>query len=183
MIYSIHPQVDNYLWFNIDGDAARKALGEDTMFHFDESPVSYRANWSPMEIEFYSSNGKKGLPNPDVSQRHGRLLLSEKAHAALHPLMEQSGEFLPVYCDDYQGYLFNILAVEDSALNPKLCQKNEWGEISWLAFDETKVESTVFRTEYDNFMSVFCTEALLNAYKAANLTGLVFTENLAPEPV
>jgi hypothetical protein len=42
MIYSIHPQVDSYLWFNIDGDAARKALGEDTMFHFDESPISYR---------------------------------------------------------------------------------------------------------------------------------------------
>jgi hypothetical protein len=98
-------------------------------------------------------------------------------------LIGQCGEFLPVYSENYQGYLFNTLALEDSALNPKLCQKNEWGEISWLAFNEAKVESTVFRTEDDNFMSVFCTEALINAYKAANLTGLVFTENLAPEPV
>jgi len=183
MIYSIHPQVDSYLWFNLDGDAARKALGEDTIFHFDESPTSYRESWSLLEIEFYSANGKNDLPIPDVSQRHGRLLLSEKAHATLSPLIAPFGEFLPVYCGEYQGYLFNILALEDTALNPQLCQKNEWGEINWLGFDEAKVTSDVFRTEYDNFMSIFCTETVFNAYKAANLAGVMFTENLAPEPV
>lgn len=182
MIYSMHPDINNYLCFNISGDAARKALGDDTVFHFDESPIRYSDNWSPMELEFYNASGSKDLPIPDICQHHGRLWLSEKAYAALNSHISADGEFLPVFEKNQSGYLFNTLSLEDHALDNKLCQKNQWGEITWLAFDEAKVRSALFRTEYDDYMGTFCTDKLLLAYREAGLTGLIFSENLAPEP-
>jgi len=182
MIYSIHPDVEKFQLFSIDGKFARKALGEDTMFHFDESPISYSGVWKPMELEFYISGKQKTLPLPDISQHYGRLFLNEKAYVALKDILEPYGEFLPVFYADGTGYLFNLLALEDNALNKDLCKKNEWGEIIWVGFDEDRVSNSVFRTEYDNFFSVFCTEKFHSVYMASELNGLVFTQNLAPEP-
>lgn len=183
MIYSLHPDVENFQLFSIDGKFARKALGEDTMFHFDESPVSYSDVWKPMELEFYISGKQKTLPIPDVTQHYGRLFLNEKAYAALKNILEPCGEFLPVFHSEGTGYLLNLLAIEDNALNKDLCKKNEWGEIVWIGFNEEHVINPVFRIEYDNFFSVFCSEKFQSVYIEAELSGLVFTQNLAPEPV
>lgn len=183
MIYSIHPDVKRFQLFSIDGKFARKALGEDTMFHFVESPISYSGMWKPMELEFYISGKQKTLPIPDISQHYGRLFLNGKAYAGLKDILEPCGEFLPVLHAGGMGCLFNPLALEDSALNKDFCKKNEWGEIVWIDFNEERVTNSVFRTEYDNFFSVFCTEKFHLAYKEAELNGLVFTQNLAPAPV
>jgi hypothetical protein len=183
MIYSLHPDVENFQLFSIDGKFARKALGEDTMFHFDESPVSYSDVWNPMELEFYISGKQKTLPMPDVTQHYGRLFLNEKAYTALREILEPCGEFLPVFHSKGTGYLFNVITLEDDALNKDLCKKNDWGEIIWIGFSEKQIVSSLFRTEYDNFFSVFCTETFHSSYDEAGLNGLLFTQNLAPEPV
>lgn len=183
MIYSLHPDVENYQLFSVGGESARKALGEDTRFHFDESPVLYTDGWQPMALEFYATGQIKTLPIPDISQYCGRLFLNEKACAVLKDILEPCGEFLPVFHAGGTGYLFNPLALEDNALNKGLCKKNEWDEIVWIDFNEEQVNSPLFRIEYDNFFSVFCNEKFQSAYKEARLNGLVFNTNLAPEQV
>lgn len=181
MIYSIHPDIEKFQLFSIDGKFARKALGEDTMFHFDESPISYSDVWKPMELEFYISGKQKTLPIPDISQHYGRLFLNEKAYAALKDILESCGEFLPVFYAGETGYLFNLLALEDNALNKDLCKKNEWDEIVWIGFNEELVANPVFRIEYDNFFSIFCTEKFHSAYMEAELNGLVFAQYIMNE--
>ncbi len=183
MIYSLHPDVDHYLTFAINADEAERALGKDTTFHFDESPISYAADWQPMEIEFYAASYKKVSALPDVSQANGRLYLNEKAYNALHKELEPCGEFLPVSYRGGKGYLFNILAVADDALDTKLCTKNKWGDITWMAFQEDKLSSCpVFRTEFDDYLSVFGRNSFKALYETAQLSGLVFTEDLSPTP-
>lgn len=183
MIYSIHPDIENRLCYNIESNAARKALGKNTQFHFDESPTSYLDNWQPLEIEFYSSAQKKVKALPDISPRYGRLYLNQKAYQALSHKISSYGEFLPITSQGETGYLFTIMALADEALDSDLCQKNEWGEITWLAFKEDKIDTALFRTEYDDYMSVFCTQEFKDTCEQSELQGLVFTENLAREPV
>ncbi|WP_276681048.1 hypothetical protein [Thalassolituus oleivorans] len=48
LIYSIHPDIEKFQLFNVDGNLARKALGEDTT-------ASDSGAWKPMELEFYIS--------------------------------------------------------------------------------------------------------------------------------
>lgn len=136
-----------------------------------------------MELEFYISGKQKTLPIPDISQHYGRLFLNEKACAVLKDILEPCGEFLPVFHAGGTGYLFTPLALEDNALNKGLCKKNEWDEIVWIDFNEEQVNSPLFRIEYDNFFSVFCTEKFHSAYMTAELNGLIFTQNLVPEAV
>ncbi|MCL6272145.1 hypothetical protein M3P05_19680 [Sansalvadorimonas sp. 2012CJ34-2] len=187
MIYSIHPDYMNYQLFNISGKNARKALGQGTLFHMSSEPTPYKDQWSTLEIDLYSHSGK-AIPTPDITQKQGRLFLSEKACKALSPLIASSGELLPVsYIDEKgnkgTGWLFNCLTVSDHALNSGRCLKNEWGDITWLEFTEEKLEGQpLFRTEFDDYLSLFCSESFVEACKQAGLSGVIFSENLAPEP-
>ncbi|WP_062262465.1 hypothetical protein [Endozoicomonas arenosclerae] len=183
MIYSLRPDVKKFLWFNIDSKESRRALGDDTLFHMDESPVSYLKNWQTMEIEFYSSSVGKVSAIPDISQRHGRLFISQEAHAKLQPLIHSCGEFLPVTYNQEHGYIFNVLTLSDDALDLNLCKKNEWGEIEWIAFDEQKLPGfPLFRIEYDNYMAVFCNEQFKQACEDAGLQGVRFSQDLSGVP-
>ena len=183
MIYSLHPDVDHFLTFAINADEAERVLGKDTTFHFDESPVSYASSWRPMEIEFYASSYKKVSALPDISQANGRLFLNEKAFDALCQELESCGEFLPVTYKSGKGYLLNILTTADDALDAKLCTKNKWGDITWMAFQEDKLPpQTLFRTEFDDYLSVFCRDSFRDQYESARLTGLIFSEDLSPTP-
>lgn len=183
MIYSIHPDVEHYLSFAINADEAESALGEETEFHFDERPLSWAAQWQPMELDFYSAIGKKVSELPDISQTNGRLFLSDKAFQALKSVLEPFGEFLPITYQGNQGFLFTIFETADAALDKQLCTKNEWGDITWIAFDTEKLsQAPIFRTEYDDYQSVFCQDEFRQVYEEAELTGLIFTEDLSPTP-
>ncbi|WP_062267107.1 hypothetical protein [Endozoicomonas arenosclerae] len=183
MIYSLRPDVKNFLWFNIDSKESRRALGDDTLFHMDESPISYLECWQTMEIEFYSSSAGKVSDLPDISQRYGRLFINQKGHAALLPLIDSCGEFLPVTYNKEHGYIFNVLTLADDALDLNLCKKNEWGEIDWIAFNEQKLQGfPLFRVEFDNYMGVFCNEQFKQVCEDTGLQGLRFSHDLSGAP-
>ena len=111
------------------------------------------------------------------------MFFSQRAYKALHSIVDPCGEFLPITYNQESGYLFNTLTLSDSALDMSLCQKNEWGEITWIAFDEDKLQGhPLFRTEYDNYMSVFCNEAFKQACEEAKLEGLIFSQDLSGQP-
>lgn len=182
MIYSLHADYRHFQIFTVEGKEARKALGEDTVFHMDPTPISYIEQWQTMEIDFFSESGQS-LPSPDITQCDSRLFVSQKAFLALEGILSAYGEFLPVTSDSIEGYLFNPLTVADFALDTSKCLRNEWGDISWLEFDEDLLhDEPVFRTEFDDYFSVFCSQQFKDTCESAGLTGLVFSQNLAPEP-
>ena len=189
MIHVIHPNVRQYLTYVLDSKDARKKLGQDTKFHFDQRPIAYASQWQPLEISFAKAAGVKKAVMPDLMIRNGRLFLNEKAHQALHALLTPCGEWLPVNYGDEKGYLFNILALADDVdgLDSKLCSKNSFGELQSLGFIEERVQSlAVFRTAYDAYMGAYCNDAFHDAVEAAGLQGLIFSVDLGnvfpPDP-
>jgi len=181
MIYVIHPDVRNYMSYVLDSKEARRVLGPDTTFHFDQRPVSWREQWRPMPISFATVAGVKKAAMPDLMIRNGRLFLNEKAHAALQNLLTPCGEWLPVDVNGDTGYLFNILALADSVdgLDLRLCSKNSFGELQSLGFIENKVDTfPVFRTAFDNYMGAYCNDAFKRAAEKAKLVGIIFSEDL-----
>lgn len=189
MIYVIHPDIAQFQCFVIDSKEARRKLGADTLFHFDQRPKSYAEGWAPLEIAFAKMSRGKNIALPDITLRNGRMFLNEKACAALRDMLEPHGELLPVTYDGETGYLFNILALADAtdALDEVRSSKNEYQELQSLAFHEERLEGVpVFRTAFDDFMGVYCQDALKEKIEQAGLKGVTFSPDLGniypPDP-
>src|SRR3990167_2976035 len=189
MIHVIHPDARQYMTHVLDSKDARRKLGPDTQFHFNQRPVSYAHQWHPLEIGFARAAGIKKAAMPDLMIRNGRLFLNEKAHNALKKLLTPCGEWLPVTYSGNSGYLFNILALAESVdgLDIGRCSKNSFVELQSLAFIEERVQTfAIFRTAYDDFMGAYCNDDFKQAVEKAGLTGLSFSADLGnifpPDP-
>lgn len=181
MIHVIHPNARQYMTYVLESKEARRKLGQDTTFHFDQRPVSWQAQWQPMEISFAKAAGVKKAAMPDVMIRNGRLFLNEKARSALDTLLAPCGEWLPVTYGNDTGYLFNVRALADDVdgLDSRLCSKNSFGELQSLGFVEDKGKSfAIFRTAYDDFMGVYCNDCFRQAVEDAGLNGVTFSADL-----
>ena len=123
----------------------------------------------------------------------GRLFLNEEAYDALYELIAQDGEILPVSfegasADEHgmrkDGAIFNPLKIAEDfdALDTKLSMKNEWEDLVSLEFNEKRLNDvgiTLFRSSFEGFTGIFCTEAFKSACEAASLKGITFTPDLA----
>ena len=181
MIYLTHPDYQNYKSIVMDHKLVRKALGNETMFHFSRTPHRYLENWQAFEIGFASLVSSKKMSMPDLISRNGRLFLNAKAYNATHESLKKCGEFLPVIYDGKDGYLFNILtlAEEAGALDACLSTKNEFDEVQSIAFDEKKLNGiNIFRCEFDGYMGIYCSNELKQVIETADLKGLTFSADL-----
>lgn len=181
MIYIVHPDYQHFKSFVMDSKTVRKALGADTLFHFEREPRRYLDGWQPFEISFASLGTSKKAEMPDVIVRNGRLFLNEAAYSSLHTLLNDHGEFLPVtYCGQ-NGYLFNILATaeEHEALDAKRSIKNTFDDVQSIAFHEEKLAGVpIFRTSFDGYMCAFCSQELKEKVENSTLRGLTFSIDL-----
>jgi len=181
MIYLIHPDYQLYKSFVLDNKVVRKALGSETLFHFSRAPQSYLDGWQPFEIGFAALGVSEKAAMPDIMVRNGRLFLTAPAFAALGGLLEKHGEFLPVTYGGKDGHLFNVLSLAESVkgIDTKLSTKNEFGEVQSLAFHEDKVKGLLlFRTAFDGYMGIYCTEGFKAAIDESNFKGLIFSNDI-----
>lgn len=186
MIYKLISAGDEYLDFKFDHEQIKRLLKEtgcyerDMRISINNAPKKFRDIFSePLNFEFIPMFKKqKGKPIPGLSVRDGRLFLSQKSYDVLFPLVKNDGEFLPVNHANGKGYFFTPLSVAN--VDPKVTQKNEWGDIVSLGFVENDVKDyAIFRTEYDGFMGLYCQEPVVEAIEDNNLTGLYITTDLA----
>ncbi|TNC83232.1 MAG: hypothetical protein CSH37_15365 [Thalassolituus sp.] len=184
MYYSIHNDRTHFAALGFDWKQIVAVFGDsmDTRFDVNQAPRSYAGSWNPeITVTFSNAGGLTGSAIPDIAEHQGRLFISAKAYDLLYPLLKNDGEFLPVTCADGNGYMFNPLrlAEELGALNEAHCVKNEWDEVEHIAFHEDKLTSvTAFRTEFDDYLSLFCNEKLKQAIEQHQLTGVTFNTNL-----
>ena len=110
------------------------------------------------------------------------MFLNKKAYEAVANLIINDGEFLEVVDENgNQGFVFTPLRVAEdvNGLDLKLSQKNEWNDVVHLAFNEEAVKNwALFRTKYNNFMTLHCQEAVKKAIEDTNLAGLYLTNDL-----
>ncbi|GLS27209.1 imm11 family protein [Marinibactrum halimedae] len=154
-----------------------------TIGHINNSPISYQGVFSvPLKVDFpILSRNDKHKTIPNIALFQARLFLNENAFQVLHPLLKDDGEFIPAISEQGSGYLFNPLRVAESvqALDLTLSKKNTWGHLENMAFHEEKLEGwNVFRSEFNAFMSLQCSDEFKQVIEVADLTGVYFTEEL-----
>lgn len=180
MIYLVHADYKNYNSFVFNAKSVRKALGCDTQFHFSRSPQSYIDSWQSFEIDFESLGSKKAKM-PEITVRNGKMFLSEHATAVLKNIIENQGEFLPITYQNHKGIIFNILTTAEDVdgLKDRLSSKNVFGEVQSLAFNEDLVKSLhIFRTIYDGYMGIYCSEVFKNTVEQSGLKGVKFSSDI-----
>lgn len=124
----------------------------------------------------------KAVHTPDVSVYKGAtLILSEAAVACIRPILENSGELLPIDADGSRYYLLNILSrfpvieelceLETMEGMPELIlgAKNiSWGDTAGLAPD-------LFYLDFHGFSGVYCNRAMKETIEQFELSGLIFS--------
>jgi hypothetical protein len=157
----------------------------DHLIDINGAPIAHKSVFTvPLRVSFEAIYPQdKKLLVPDLCVFEGRLFLNSKAYKALAGLIGADGEFLDVIDENgNHGFVFTPLRIAEdvNGLDSRLSQKNEWGDVEHLAFNEDAVKNwAVFRTEYNGFMTLHCQAGVKNAIEDAELTGLYITNDLA----
>lgn len=186
MLYTLISDYDNYLDFHFDDEQILRVIGElsdetvDKRIDLNSIPRSYKGVINePLKFSFpIVEKGDEKKELPDLAVDKGRLFLSIKAYESLKPLIENDGEFLPVTYENGSGYFYIPLRVAE--VDPATTHRDQWEEIVSLGFDEEHVKDwSLFRTEYNACMSLYCQEKIKKAIEEDQLTGLYITNDLA----
>ena len=181
-IYRVHPDIDNYQILSISTDEVLNKLGDKYPFHIDPSPHSYSAIWRTLDINFHaaiSTLEAQGIPNVSVDK--GRLFTNESAFKLIETLISNKDEALLVNYDSQPGYIINVrlLAEDYLGVDTNRCKKNIYGDLESIGFIESKMkEAHLFRTEYDDFMGLYCSEEFKTIIEENNLSGITFSPDL-----
>ncbi len=191
-LYRIYGDDAHYLNFVVDGvDVIKKLGGRDYPFHIDRTPKPYAAVWkAPVIVDFHYGKAVKSkvLPDvaekvlPDIAENGGRLYFNEHAYQLLHSLIDECGEFLPVYHDDGSGYVFNPLkSAEDvSGIDSERTLFDTHGNLAHFSFHDDKVKPfPIFRTALDTYLGIFCQEEFKSAVERNDLKGISFGSDLS----
>lgn len=182
-LYRIYGDDRQYLNFVIPVSEVIQKLGKSHPIHIDRTPIPYKDIWKePLEIDFMYGNETAGKLIPDIIDNNGRLFLSEKAYTELNELLNKVGEFLPVYYTDGKGYIFNPLktAESESAIDKKSITHDEHGFLSNFSFIEEKLNNiSVFKTELDTYLGLFCTAEFKSKVENADLKGIAFGQDIS----
>lgn len=179
MIYRIQPISLKYQCLHIEGKEARKALGEETDFNLDPSPIAYLDNWKPMPVSFFS-DAKGADLIPDIALRVGKLFLSEKAYAVLKEALSPCGEFLPVTYEGGSGYLYNCLTMAEDyeAVDSKLSIHDPLSDQYAITFDNAKLTGiAIFKCNID-LSGLFCNDTVKKLIDSHQLSGVDLVEDI-----
>ncbi|PUA26402.1 MAG: hypothetical protein B0W54_21785 [Cellvibrio sp. 79] len=177
-VYAIHADYQRYKSFVISRQIVRKALGQETQFHFSRTPKRYLNDWQPFAISFENLGSSLRTAMPDIMVRNGRLFLSIAAYDALSPIIAEHGEFLPITYEGNNGFIFNVLSVAEDVFetDKRPCNQNDFGEVQSLSFHNNKIEKmALFRTATDGYLEIYCSEALREAIEKSQLKGIKFS--------
>ena len=180
---------NDYRAMVFDADQIREFLGDknsngliDQRIDLNNMPISYARLFPKLSVSFPVLNKDDERKKiPDIGFCQGRLFLKPNAYEVLKPIIEGDGEFIPLAYEEGDAYFFNPLrkAEDVEGLDESLSRKNEWLDVENLAFHEDKVKDwSVFRTEFDNYMTLQIQDYVKDAIEKAGLTGVYITPDL-----
>ena len=156
----------------------------------------------PQIINFYQHNFKMGkywkapkgefvqikqMPEgdiPDLAQwLGGSLVLSPKAFSVLKQPLLELGELLPIHLEGTTYYLFNCLTIaQHDEINSRKEQVDDDGKVSTeakLSINSTHLsDKLVFKTKFNNYSRLYCSEKFKQLIVSNKLSGLTFEEDL-----
>lgn len=185
-IYRLKADHESYMVFTLKPDELYAKMGEDFLYHIDRTPQK-QENWVAPNITFRIPQGYANANKiPDLTDWvNSHLVLNQKAYQILSGYLGSYGEFLPVFCEGIPYYIYNVLKlIDESAIDTENSERKMEGGIQTglkkLKFKEDQLKYVdIFKTEYDTFLNVFCSDEFKQQVESAGLKGLNFTEDLS----
>ena len=183
MIYKLRYDRFNYLVFEIMPDEVEEKLGD--YFILDE-PL-WTDFWKPLNAIFFDdSDNKNVITPPDITCWFiDRLVLNEKAYQLLSKRLAPYGELLPVKCEGVPYWVLHITKLTkmdavDEDNSERVIEESSYIDMKRLVFKEDKVKDLLlFKTEFDDYKNIYCSEQFKGLVEDAGLEGLVFSTDLA----
>lgn len=146
--------------------------------------------WVPLEIQFSDDSDRQNVTTPpDISCWFtNELILNEKAYLAIGEQLEPYGELLPANCEGIGYWVLHVtrrtgMDAVDLEQSAREVAASGVIELQTLAFNDDAInDELIFKTEYNDFQSIFCTETFKELVEAADLKGLAFSSDLV-EPM
>lgn len=156
--------------------------GFEVILNFNRQTTPLAPYWPRIETDFFSGDGPDS-PIPDIRiWVHSSLVLSPRAYRLLGDSLKTCGELLPLQAYGETYYVFNCLTVgEDDKDNCSFKQVDGIDfELEKLTFKDENEKHFVFKSEIDEYISLFCSERMRSAVIEMGLTGIKFDEKLTP---
>ncbi|MCX2796351.1 imm11 family protein [Microbulbifer thermotolerans] len=186
-VYKILPDYRNFWAFSLPMKTLILNLGKEipakNLMHFYKHNISLGEKWQSINASFAPVEGvTQGNNIPDISTWvPGALVLSEKSKAEFSEL-NGSGEFLPVKTSNGPYWIFNCMTVvaADETQSNRVVEFDQVTDIKKLTFNPETVDGKhLFKTDYDGFRSLFCTDDFRRKILEMELQGLIFSDNLS----
>ncbi|WP_370292435.1 hypothetical protein [Thalassolituus sp.] len=186
-IYRIEPISDKFGMLELSSKAITDAYGDLGYEDLREAEASLADSWPDCGAALYDYHSVKARELhelPDLYTWNGCfLVLSDRAKRELEDLLASFGEFLPFTLDAQPYYLLSL----HNIVTPKPNQSEELVEngipvgIQSLAFNLPDIGApAVFKTDFDYFNHVYCTDQFRKRVMTSNLeVGITFVSELA----
>lgn len=182
MMYRLASDFENFHDIDIDiyaiEDAIDEFLGEDAFYNASIDNTSLASAWEDVGGTFNDTGLTKHSKAPDITVWNGvYLILSEKAHQALEPLLSSAGEFLPITISGERHQLFNcrrIVEVDESKSKQETINGEYLGLLSIAFHPSTELTNLICKTRFDNCSTLYCNDELRKVITDRKLGGMAF---------
>jgi hypothetical protein len=186
-IYKVLPDYGNFSAFRLPMKDLILKLGKKIppkkLMHFYKHNLSLQEQWENISATFEPVEGiTEGQNQPDISTWvSGTLVMSGRSKSVLTNL-EELGEILPVETNQGAYWIFNCstIVAPDESRSSRVVESGQVLDIQTLIFNtESLDDKQLFKTDYDGFRSLFCTDKFRAQVIDNNLGGILFSEELA----
>ena len=187
MVYKLRFDRFNFMEFNLSPTEIKGKLGD--MFILDNSE-QWAEFWSPLNGEFFDgSDAGNVIKLPDISLWFtNEIVCNERAYNKVKKNLETYGEWLPICIEGVQYWLLHVTQKTGvDFVDRKNSERtiNPIGKVDLikLSFNESMIDDLlIFKTEYNNFKNIYCTEKFKLLVESNNLKGLIFSDDMTNSP-
>ncbi|MFL0805062.1 MAG: hypothetical protein K6L81_15225 [Agarilytica sp.] len=193
-VYKLRSDRANYMNVYISPHEIGAKLGDPFLISPDatqDENLNWSEFWQPLEISFQDDSDDNSVSLvPDITWWHdNQLVLNQKAYEALKSELESYGEFLPLSCEGKAYWLFHVtkrtsIGAVDLKCSERTIDPVGLVDIVKITFKSEQVKSLyLFKTEYNNYLyNIYCTELFKDIVESADLSGLVFSDDMTNSP-
>jgi len=182
MIYRLRFDRFNYLVGDISLDEVNAKMGD----YFALDAPGWTDIWVPPDIEFRDDSDQQNvITPPDITCWFiNELILNLKAYEAIGQLIAPYGELLPANCEGIPYWVLHVtektgMDAVDLDRSARIVESGGYIDLQTLVFNEKIIgDKLIFKTEYNNFQNIYCTDRFKQSVDEAGLQGLIFSPDL-----